>query len=165
MQLRMPDDLDNPIEESAPEKKGGGKSFISILLFACLIGGGVGGFLYWRHNAKAKAQAEPKNQIKEVLHLEDFVVNLADAEAHAYVRLGLDLGQTELPKTGKETGPNPVPAIRDTVLSVVAGYKSDELLTADGKVRLKHDLLGNLQQRVPDAHIAEVYFTEFLVQR
>jgi flagellar FliL protein len=160
----MADDLDIPIEPT-PEKKGGGKSFIMILLFACLIGGGVGGFLFWRHSVKAKAPAEPTNQVKEVLHLEDFVVNLADAEAHAYVRLGLDLGQTEVPKAGKETGPNPVPAIRDTVLGVVAVYKSDDLLTAEGKIRLKHELLANLQQRVPEAHIGEVYFTEFLVQR
>jgi flagellar FliL protein len=165
MQPGMSDDLDNPIEESTPEPKGGGKSFTTILLVACLIGGGVGGFLFWRHSARAKAKPEPQNQVKEVLHLEDFVVNLADAEAHSYVRLGLDLGQTEAPKAGKEAGPNPVPAIRDTVLSVVSVYKSDELLTAEGKVKLKRELLGNLQQRVPEAHVAEVYFTEFLVQR
>ena len=81
------------------------------------------------------------------------------------MRLGLDLGQAELPKAGKESGPNPVPAIRDTVLGVVAGYKSDDLLTAEGKSKLKHELLANLQQRVPEARVEEVYFTEFLVQR
>jgi flagellar FliL protein len=159
----MSDDLDTPIEPS-PSKKGGGKSLIMVLLIACLVGGGAGGFLYWRH-AKANAHPEPENKVKEVLHLEDFVVNLADSEAHAYVRLGLDLGQSAAPKAGKESGPNPVPAIRDTVLSVVAGYKADDLLTADGKIKLKHELLSDLQQRVPEAHIAEVYFTEFLVQR
>jgi flagellar FliL protein len=160
----MSDDLDNAIEPT-PEEKGGGKSFIPVLLIACLLGGGVGGGLLWHHHAKAKVRTEPNNQITGILHLEDFVVNLADSDTHAYVRLGLDLGQFELPKGGKETGPNPVPAIRDTVLSVVSGYKAEELLSSEGKVRLKRELLGTLQRRVPDAHLGEVYFTEFLVQR
>ena len=159
----MVEDLDNPVV-TPPKKKG--KSLIILLLLACLAGGGVAGWMFWRR-AKAPRAPEPES-VKEVLHLEDFVVNLADSENRAFVRLGLDLGLSEAPK-GKEKegggGPNPIPAIRDTVLGVVSVYKSDDLLTAEGKEKLKRELLGAIQKREPQAHVMEVYFTEFLVQR
>ena len=153
---------------AAPAKKSG-KSLILVLLLGCLGGGGAVGWVLW-HRAPAAAHPvePPAPKVKSVLHLEDFVVNLADPESRAYVRLGVDLGQSEATaaKEGeKEAGPNPIPAIRDTILGVVAGYKSDDLLTSEGKAKLKHDLLAALQQRAPEAHVLEVYFTEFLVQR
>jgi flagellar basal body-associated protein FliL len=62
-------------------------------------------------------------------------------------------------------GPNPVPVLRDTILSVVSAYTADDLLTPTGKSKLKQELLTTLRERVPAAHVVEVYFTEFLVQR
>ena len=66
-------------------------------------------------------------------------------------------------KRGEEMAP--VAQVRDTILSVLAEAKVDELMTAAGKTKLKEDLLHALQERVPQLGVEEVYFTEFLIQR
>ena len=55
--------------------------------------------------------------------------------------------------------------IRDSILTVLAQCTSDQLLTPEGKAKLKADLLNALNRDVPELRAREVYFTEFLVQR
>ncbi len=55
--------------------------------------------------------------------------------------------------------------IRDSILTVLAQCKSDELLTPGGKLKLKADLVNALNRDVPALQTREIYFTEFLVQR
>ena len=97
------------------------------------------------------------------LHLEPFVVNLADTEDNRFLRIGIDLELTK-PLPGKESGP-PVARIRDCVIFVLSTWQSNSLLAPDGKQKLKDEVLHALQDRVPELGIKEVYFTEFLVQR
>jgi flagellar basal body-associated protein FliL len=54
---------------------------------------------------------------------------------------------------------------RDTILSVLAAAKANDLLTPEGKEALKHNLLAALNGRVPEIEARDIYFTEFLVQR
>jgi flagellar FliL protein len=96
------------------------------------------------------------------MHLETFVMNLADSDQRSYLRIGIDLGLNNAAKHGEEL---PVARVRDTILGVLALAKVDDLLTAEGKNRLKQDLLHALTERVPDLGVEEVYFTEFLIQR
>jgi flagellar basal body-associated protein FliL len=101
-------------------------------------------------------------QVKSVLHLETFVVNLADSGQRSYLRVGIDLG------LGREIAKNetaPVAQVRDAVLEVLAQCHTDELLTAQGKSKLKQDLLRALQDRAPGLAVEDVYFNEFLIQR
>jgi len=101
--------------------------------------------------------------VKGSLHLETFVLNLADREQRSYLRVGIDLG------LGREFGKNenapPIGQVRDVILGVLAQSKVDDLLTAAGKGKLKEDLLHALQEGVPGLEVEEVYFTEFLIQR
>jgi flagellar basal body-associated protein FliL len=105
---------------------------------------------------------------KGVLHLEPFVVNLADPEENRFLRVGIDLGLKK-PLPGKEGkgGEGDVPAarIRDCILYVLSTWRSDSLLATDGKQKLKDEILRALQDRVPELGVKEVYFTDFLVQR
>lgn len=55
--------------------------------------------------------------------------------------------------------------MRDTILSVVGAEKSGDLLMSSGKSALKTKLRSAIQQRDPALKIADVFFTEFLVQR
>ncbi len=59
----------------------------------------------------------------------------------------------------------PVGQVRDTILGVLAESRVDELLTTQGKTKLKAGLLRALQEREPGLGVEEVYFTEFLIQR
>ena len=119
------------------------------------------GARYW-NTSRAAPPAEAVRTVKGALHLETFVINLADREQRSYLRVGIDLG------LGREIGKNenaPVGEVRDTILGVLALSKVDELLTAAGKTKLKQDLLRALQERVPALEVEDVYFTEFLIQR
>jgi flagellar basal body-associated protein FliL len=101
--------------------------------------------------------------VKGSLHLETFVLNLADPEQRSYLRVGIDLGLDR--EIGKGENAPPIGEVRDTILGVLAQSRVDELLTAKGKAKLKEDVLHALQQQVPGLGVQEVYFTEFLIQR
>jgi len=102
-------------------------------------------------------------QVRSTLHLETFVLNLADPGQRSYLRVGVDLGLGR--EMGKGENAPPVAEVRDTILGVLAQARVDELLTAEGKAKLKEDLLHALQERLPGLAVEEVYFTEFLIQR
>jgi flagellar basal body-associated protein FliL len=109
------------------------------------------------------AQASDAATVRSTMHLETFVLNLADAEQRSYLRIGIDLGLNQAAKQSEASAP--VAEIRDTILTVLSQAKLDDLLTAPGKAKLKTDLLHALQERMPQLGVEEVYFTEFLIQR
>jgi flagellar FliL protein len=95
-------------------------------------------------------------------------VNLADAEESHFLRVTMDLGIDRLPigvEKEKSVAATSVPRIRDAVLSVLTVSKADALLTPEGKMELKKNLIASLNQKVPELGVKDVYFTEFLVQR
>jgi flagellar FliL protein len=106
-------------------------------------------------------------QVKSVLHLESFVVNLADPEDNRFLRVGIDLGlENPVAAKGKEgESAVPVARIRDSILAVLSTWHSDALLAPEGKQKLKQELVHALNDRVPELGVREIYFTDFLVQR
>jgi flagellar FliL protein len=104
-------------------------------------------------------------QIKGVLHLESFVVNLADPEDNRFLRVGIDLGLGNPPPGKGGEGDVPTARIRDCILAVLSTWHSEALLAPEGKEKLKDELLHSLQLRVPELGVKEIYFTDFLVQR
>jgi flagellar FliL protein len=106
--------------------------------------------------------------VKGVMHLEGFVVNLADPEGSSFLRVGIDLGlENPLPSKGEngEGAGASTARVRDAVLGVLTTWRSDALLAPDGKQKLKADLLHAFHDRVPELGVREIYFTDFLVQR
>ena len=105
------------------------------------------------------------------LTLEPLLANLADADGHAYLRLGVTLHLLEADKKDKKEeketkGPSPLEAgLRDSALGVLGRQQSADLLAADGKERLKKELLNAFTAHNPEARVHEVFFTDFLVQR
>jgi flagellar FliL protein len=112
-------------------------------------------------NSEGKDSADVKD--KGVLHLEPFVVNLADTENNSFLRVGIDLG-LDKPLSGKE-GEASSPRIRDCIICVLSTWRSEALLAPDGKQKLKEEILHAVKDRVPELGAQEVYLTEFLVQR
>jgi flagellar protein FliL len=133
----------------------------AVLAIAALSAG-------WLLRGRAEGGAPPAQRVGTLLHLEPFVINLADPEQRSYLRVGLDLeiGNVSFNGSFKEEARAAIMArVRDTILEVLTQRGPDELLTAEGKTRLKHELAHALQQRDPELQVEEVYFTEFLVQR
>ena len=153
----MPEEDSNKTEEVQKKTNRGGLSFVLPMVILA----GVGIWFWASHGSESSASQSTR--VRSTLHLETFVLNLADTDQRSYLRVGIDLGLNLEVKRGEEAGP--VAPVRDTILSVLAEAKVGALMTAAGKTRLKENLLQALQQRVPQLGVEEVYFTEFLIQR
>ncbi len=147
----------------------------------------AGGFLFWRYRRNTHSDrngAVPNSAASVVaaktatpvptidLPLDPFVVNLADAGGHSYARIGLTLQLVALAATGKSekqaaTGDasGPRDMVRDTVITVLNQEQSTDLLAPGGKEHLKQAIKAAVTARDPQVKIADIYFTEFLVQQ
>jgi flagellar basal body-associated protein FliL len=118
--------------------------------------------------SKDKGPPSHAPQVAAVLHLEPFVVNLADPEENRFLRVGIDLGlETPVTAKGGKGGEGEVPTarIRDCILGVLSTWHSDALLVPEGKQKLKDELVHALRDKAPELGVREIYFNDFLVQR
>ncbi len=101
-------------------------------------------------------------EVKHVLELQPFIVNLADTDEARYLRMiiSLGLGESETEK------PDPifVTRIRNAMLAVMATKSSQELLTLEGKTALRKELLHAAQAAVEEPRVEAIYITDFIVQ-
>jgi flagellar FliL protein len=157
------------LESAAAPAKSAGASLLTIALLAVIGGAGAAWFVLQRaHPPDASRAAESVLVPKYMVHLEGFTVNLADTEETHYLRITMDLGVDHLPEgvdKDRLASGMPVARIRDAVLSVLAVAHATSLLTPEGKLQLKKNILESLQHNVPELDVRDVYFTEFLVQR
>jgi flagellar protein FliL len=165
-----------------------------ILIAAVILTGGAAGFFGWQYfrglKANASAQAEsgeteqanehskPKNEKgnslksvrKEVsegvtINFEPFLVNLADKDASRYLRTTIRVVVTNKETAEKITsGEVLVSKIRDSILNILCSKLSTEIVTADGKEKLKKEILERLNSFIPEKPAQDVFFTDFVVQ-
>ena len=167
-------EVENQMTPQAPgipkSRKRGARGATTVAVVLLGIGFGIWwGFVRPRDTASSSQAAVTT---RAVLPLEAFTVNLADHEEGRFLRATLSLGvEGQLPAIGKgenkpvETGAVSMATIRDSIITVLAQCTSDQLLTPEGKAKLKADLISSLNRDVPGLRVREVYFTEFLVQR
>jgi flagellar protein FliL len=123
----------------------------------------IGGAFWLNQKAAVQTQRANDRKVKETLHLDTFVLNLADPGQRSYARVGIDLGLSR--PMGKRDNAPALGPVRDTIIEVLGQAKAEDLVTPQGKEKLKGDLLHALQERAPGLGIEDVYFTEFLIQR
>ncbi len=157
----MPEELEEEKKtlKDPPARRGR----VIAVIVSLVILAGLGIWFWSGHGSESGSQDNSEPRIKSTLHLETFVLNLANTDQRSYLRVGIDLGLSQEPKRGEEVAP--VAEVRDTILSVLAEAKVEDLMTPAGKTKLKENLLHALQERMPRLGVEEVYFTEFLIQR
>jgi len=154
----MPPEHNKTVKDLRAGRRSGLTLVLPLVILAAM------GIWFWTtRGVDSSAQANEERRVQSTLHLETFVLNLADADQRTYLRVGIDLGLNREPRPGAEAVP--VAEVRDTILGVLAEAKVNDLMTAAGKAKLKEELLHALAERVPQLGVEEVYFTEFLIQR
>jgi len=169
-------------EETGEAPKGGKKKLIIIAAVAVLvIGGGVGAFLAM---GKSDKGAEGEAGLEEggdgehggggehgeggeniilppaVLPLETFIVNLQVKGSFLRTTIQLEFAEPELPHTIE----NDVPKIKDAVIRVLSGKSSSELLTTEGKDKIRTEIRDSVNEILGGEEVTQVYFTEFIIQ-
>lgn len=107
------------------------------------------------HGEKGKDKA-PSNNVS----LPPFVVNLADPNARRYLKLVIDVemtGEPELLETNKAK-------VRDALLLLLSSKTSQDLLSMDGKILLRKEIVDRINQALGKARVARIYFTDFVIQ-
>lgn len=110
--------------------------------------------------------AIPKDEdVKEIVELQPFIVNLADEGEARYLRLSVSLGIGGGEGAGHEK-PSPllITRVRNAMLAVLSEKKSDDVLTNTGKAKLRKELLKAAKTAAEEAHIEAIYITDFIVQ-
>ncbi|MEK7724439.1 MAG: flagellar basal body-associated FliL family protein [Acidobacteriota bacterium] len=103
--------------------------------------------------------------VKEIVELQPFIVNLADEGEARYLRLSVSLGIGGGEGAAHEK-PSPllITRVRNAMLAVLSEKKSDDVLSNAGKVKLRKELLKAAKTAAEEAHIEAIYITDFIVQ-
>jgi flagellar basal body-associated protein FliL len=120
-------------------------------------------------------------QLGPMLALDDKVINLATTTpgGYKYAKIGVTIelrpgaasfydlhgaDRTKEEKTELDKHTEQVPLLIDAVGSVVSAHDSSELTTADGRAKLKAELLAAVKKVLGPEDVLEVFFTDFVMQ-
>lgn len=94
--------------------------------------------------------------------LDGFTVNLLSESGKRYLKVEMNL---EL--EGEELSPeldSKKPVFRDIIIRILSSKSLEEISTIKGKEKLKEQIVSELNMRLKDGKVKNVYFTDFVVQ-
>jgi len=173
-------------EEKEDDKKEGGKSsnmvliIIIAVLVLVLVIGGIAAFMLSGDDEEAQQMdqssgqisqsASPKKQKKRMesltvgpmYPLDNFIVNLLSDSGRRFLKTQINL-EMDTEDLAAELD-SKVPVIRDIIIRVLTSKTLEEISTAKGKDKLKDALVNQLNMRLQDGEVNNLYFTEFVIQ-
>jgi flagellar FliL protein len=156
--------------EEAPKPKSKMMFFIVLGVGILLLGGG-GFFAYTKFLTQKPAIEEGTEEggekkdnapIGEIYALEPFVVNLADPKGKRYLKVKIVI-ELETPESAAKAA-QVAPKLRDMVIMMLTSLGFEEVMTPEGKIRIRDELLERFNQTMRPDRIKNIYFTEFVVQ-
>jgi flagellar FliL protein len=156
--------------EAAPT--GGKKKLLLIgALGLLLVGGGAGGFLYWKSRSASHAAeaARPKAQAPLQFYALDppFVVNFQGVQAVRFLQIDVRLGSRDSATIDLLKANDPV--VRNDLVLLFGSQEPAVLATREGKEKLRADALAQVRRIVKSAggrpeSLEAVFFTSFVMQ-
>ena len=182
-----------PAEEAKPKSKK--KLIIIIAVVVLLLGGGAAAFLLKGGKKAENPEGEGAEEHKAEVHyqlakLDTFIVNLSEASAFVKVTMRIEydpsiLAAAEAAQHGEGHGGGGTsgggeggggglppllkdrePMIKDAIIRVLASKRSAEVLTNEGKEKLKEELVEAINEAIglEQPAVVNVYFEEFIIQ-
>jgi flagellar protein FliL len=137
------------------------KLLIIVMVVVVVVGLGVTKFA---KGGKKNGKKAPEKQVElSSWKLEEFVVNLRDANESRYLKVNMVL-EVEGKLEGGEGGNPDEPKARDTIISVLTSKSFDDLESPQGKDHLKAELKSALNAELEKTKVANIYFTSFAMQ-
>lgn len=105
------------------------------------------------------------SRVKSTMNLDAFLVNLADEENARFVKATFRLGLDQAGLGERLAGDTVVvSAARDKIISILTTKTSEQLLSVEGKEKLRAEIRDLLNPLLPSGRIVEVYIMDFVVQ-
>ncbi len=163
------------------------KGPIGLLLFGLLLGGVatfgaarfMGDSLPFAKKPAAAAEAKPKEPEHGMMYpMKERIVNLADPGVMRYLKTTIVLelahhGDAPLPKGDeykkkqdelvKEMKAH-APIIEDQINVILTAKTSGEVMTTEGKQKLKDEIKSQVNKALHKDEVLAVYFSDFIVQ-
>lgn len=162
-------DEEKQAEESKQPKKSKKLLFLIIGLVGLIALGGGGFFAYKKFLAPPPAEEEElttkENEpevVGEMFAMKPFIVNLADPKGKRYLKIKLSL-ELETPEL-LEKATKLEPKLQNIVIMMLTSLSFEEVMTPEGKVRIRDELHERFNQVTRPDKIKNIYFTEFVVQ-
>jgi flagellar FliL protein len=170
---------DQPKE--TPPKKGGSSMSKMLLIVVLALGSSAAGsvisfvLISRTLGVQGKPSEKPEKPEQEkvaemleksaVIPLEPFVVNLADTDAARYLRIKISLMVDDKSKL-KEVSENQALQlkVRDVILESLTAKRSQDLINAEGKKNLRHEIQDKVAVYFRAPKLVDVMFTEFVIQ-
>ena len=144
-----------------------GRRWILTGIGAVVVLAGCAAYLAMPHfpgngTAGANGRRPAGERVKATLLLDPFLVNLADSGDSRFVKGTFQLGLAK--KMGDEDeAAIAVAAMRDSIISLLSSKTSDQILTIQGKEKLREEIRQRVNA-VSRTKILEVYIVDFVVQ-
>jgi len=182
------------VEVEAP-KKGGKKMLVIIIaLVVVLLGGGGAAMAFMGGEKKDDKKKEEKVEpVLKLAKMDTFLVNLSEQSSFLKAVILMEYDETILRRVlearsaeggsghgggagggGGGADPQALPhgmvekdaILRDAIIRVFVSKKAAEVLSGEGKDRLKEELVEAINEALgyDEAPVTNVYFTEFIVQ-
>ncbi len=167
--------------ETGEESEGGKKKgsnliliiIIAVLVVVLLIVGVVVAMLAGGSDEETSSSQAPTAkerpaklmdamEVGPMFPLDTFTVNLLSDNGRRYLKVQMNLeldGEELAAELESKTA-----VIRDVVIRLLSSKTLEEISTAKGKDKLKEQIVNQLNLRLRDGNIRNVYFTEFVVQ-
>jgi flagellar protein FliL len=94
--------------------------------------------------------------------LEVFVVNLLDPRGKRYLKVQIEMELASPEAVARATRKNP--KLRDTVIMMLTNLSFEDVMSPEGKIRIRDELLQRFNQDMRPDRVINIYFTEFVVQ-
>ncbi len=160
----MPEDLESEAtgEPSKPGKKKFPLKMVLIAAIVLAVVGGAGVYLFrGKGGAAASGAVKKKKDTAIVLvPMEPFILNLADPGR--FLKMTLQFEATDA--AGGQLISLDKPELRDAIITLMGNETVDDIMTADGKMQLKDDIILRANQVLGKPVVKDVYFTEFVMQ-
>jgi flagellar FliL protein len=157
-----------PMVENKPVVESKGRSRILLILIGLAVIIALGGATFFavpyvKGKRAGKKSVPPPEQVKATMSLEPFLVNLADKQEVRFLKTTFQLGLADEPKeeAKKEVV---VAAIRDSIISLLTAKTADEILSPQGKDKLREEVRSRVRSVAPGMKVLEVYIVDFVVQ-
>ncbi|TWT04479.1 flagellar basal body-associated protein FliL [Planococcus sp. CPCC 101016] len=136
------------------------KNIIIIIILASVIGVGAA-FLFSQKTASSEDKPLTAEELVELSIDTDIITtNLASASNFAVVQFNIALDN----KKTKEETEKRTSEVRAAIISTVAGFTKEELVSKDGIATLEEQLTAKLNDMLDKGHVERVLVTEFKVQ-